>query len=306
VGNWQFAGCQLSCQLSVRVIIELVKKLELLREAKLYRLIPGRTKQSRLEASGVALLNNSIALVAFDNLNQIASVAISLTRSRHNGCWPAPSLGAGFEDIAADRSGGSAFGLIESVEDTDGVLRGFVAEYDRRRRLRDCTPLAGRFEKANKGFEGLAHARHQGREYLYALREANVRSSGPWRGRIDVFARPRGGTWQPSHRIDLPKDARFKDYSALAIRDGRMAIVSQQSARVWVAELDVRKKTVIRGSGVVYRFPGKHYRNVEGIDWLTKDTLIAVSDRMKKGQPAKSATKDQSIHIFRIPRSPAR
>jgi hypothetical protein len=278
-----------------------VKKLELVHEEKLYRLIPGRSKQSRLEASGVALADQSTALVVFDNLNQIASVAVSLKRSRRNVLWPAPSLGAGFEDIAADRRGGSAFALIESVVDTDGVLRGFIAEYDRHRRLRSCTPLAGRFEKANKGFEGLAHARQQGREYLYALREANFRSSGPWRGRIDVFTRKGGGAWQVSHRIDLPKDARFKDYSALAIRDGRIAIVSQQSARLWVAALDMRKKKVIRGSGRVYRFPGKNYRNVEGIDWLSEDTLIAVSDRMKSGQPAKCARTDQSIHIFRIP-----
>jgi hypothetical protein len=278
-----------------------VKKLELVREEKLYRLIPGRSKKSRLEASGVALAGDSMALVVFDNLNQIASVAVSFKRSRRNVLWPAPSLGAGFEDIAADRRGGSAFALIESVVDTDGVLRGFIAEYDRHRRLRNCTPLAGRFEQGNKGLEGLAHARHQGREYLYALREANFRSSGAWRGRIDVFRRVRGGAWKQSHRIDLPKDARFKDYSALAIRDGRIAIVSQQSARLWVAELDTRKQTVVRGSGAVYRFPGKNYRNVEGIDWLTKDTLIAVSDRMKKDQPARCASKDQSIHIFRIP-----
>ena len=31
-----------------------MKKLELIREAKLFRLIPGRTRKSRLEASGMA------------------------------------------------------------------------------------------------------------------------------------------------------------------------------------------------------------------------------------------------------------
>ena len=277
-----------------------MKALELVREEKLYRLLPGRSRKSRLEASGVALIGDSMALVVFDNLNQIASIVTSLKRSRRNGLWPAPSLGAGFEDVAADRRHGSIFALVESVEDTDGVLRGFVAEYDRHQRLRQCTRLASRFDRANKGFEGLAHARRQGREYLYALREASFQVSGSRRGRIDVFART-GNTWKPSHRIDLPKDARFKDYSALAIRDRRIAIASQESARLWVGELDAQTDTVIRGSGRAYRFPGKHYRNVEGIDWLTKDTLIAVSDRMKKGQPLKSTRKDQSIHIFRIP-----
>ena len=278
-----------------------MKKLELIREEKLFRLIPGRTKNSRLEASGVALVNRSTALVVFDSLNQIARIEVSLKRSRPNGLWHAPSLGAGFEDVAADARLGSTFGLIESVEDLDGVLRGFVAEYDREGLLRRCTRLTGRFEKANKGFEGLAHARHNGREHLYALREANFRASGRSRGRIDVYVRAANGGWRPSHRIALPADARFKDYSALAYRHHQVAIVSQESARLWVGRLDARRRTFLRGSGAVYRFPGRNYGNVEGIDWLSDDTLIAVSDRAQKDQPAKCAQKDQSIHVFRIP-----
>jgi hypothetical protein len=280
-----------------------MKKLELIREEKLFRLIPGRTKQSRLEASGVALLDASTALVVFDSLNQIARVDVSLKRSRRNGFRPAPSLGAGFEDIAADPKTGTTFGLIEAVEDFDGVLRGFVAEYDRNGHLRHCARLAGRFEKSNKGFEGLAHVRHQGREHLFALREANYRTSRGERGRIDVYARSGKAAWKKSHSIELPEEARFKDYSALAYRDGRLAIVSQESARLWVGQLDPRTRTLIRGSGAVYRFPGKHYRNVEGIDWLSEDTLIAVSDRMKKDQSARCGGTDQSIHLFRIPKA---
>ena len=278
-----------------------MKKLELIREEKLFRLIPGRTEDSRLEASGVALLDDSTAFVAFDNLNQIAQVDVSLKYSKRNGFWRAPSLGAGFEDIATDRARGSTFGLIEAVEDLDGVLRGFVAEYDDKRRLRDCTPLPGQFRKENKGFEGLAHVRHKGREYLYALREANSRTMGG-RGRIDVYVRDRNGAWNASHRISLPHEAKFKDYSAFACRNNQIAIVSQESARLWVVRLDARTQKLIRGSGTVYRFPGRNYLNVEGIDWLSADTLIAVSDRMKSDQPGRAARTDQSIHVFRIPR----
>ena len=278
-----------------------MKKLELIREAKLFRLIPGRTRKSRLEASGIALADEATALVVFDSLNQIARIDVSLKPSRQNRIWPAPSLGSGFEDIAADSRGGAIFGLIESVEDFDGVLRGFVAEYDRDGRLRQCSRLPGRFQKANKGFEGLAHSRHKGREYLYALREANVRTSSGIRGRIDVYVRDAKNGWKESHSLRLPDEARFKDYSALAYRDGQVAVVSQESARLWVARLNTRTHQLIPDSGAVYRFPGKHYRNVEGIDWLSRDTLIAVSDRMKKDQPATSAGTDQSIHVFRIP-----
>ena len=279
-----------------------MKRLELIREEKLFRLIPGRTEDSRLEASGVALIDGSTAFIAFDNLNQIARVDVSLKRSTRNGLWRAPSLGAGFEDIATNRARGSTFGLIEAVEDFDGVLRGFVAEYDDDGHLEQCTRLPGQFRKVNKGFEGLAHVRHRGREHLYALREANAPTSNGWRGRIDVFVRNGNHGWKASHRISLPDDASFKDYSALACRDHRIAIVSQESARLWVARLDARTQKLIRGSGTVYRFPGKNYLNVEGIDWLSADTLIAVSDRMKKDQPARAGRTDQSIHVFRIPR----
>ena len=46
------------------------------------------------------------------------------------------------------------------------------------------------------------------------------------------------------------------------------------------------------------------YGNVEGIAWLSRDTLVAVSDRKKRQQPARCAEKDQSIHLFRIPAAP--
>ena len=80
-----------------------------------------------------------------------------------------------------------------------------------------------------------------GREYLYALCEGNL---GTGRlaagGRVDVFIRARDGGWKASHRIRLLKQAEFKDYAALAYRDRQLAIVSQASARLWVARVDER------------------------------------------------------------------
>lgn len=61
----------------------MARELELIREEKLYRLLPGGTQASRLEASGVALLDEETALVVFDNLNQVARVDLSLERNRH-------------------------------------------------------------------------------------------------------------------------------------------------------------------------------------------------------------------------------
>ena len=70
-------------------------KLELVREEKLYRLIPGKKKSSRLEASGVALVDDTTAAVIFDNLNLIARIDLSLEPSKSNQLFPAPSLADG-------------------------------------------------------------------------------------------------------------------------------------------------------------------------------------------------------------------
>src|SRR4029453_11224448 len=65
------------------------RRLELVRESKLYRLLPGKKQSSRLEASGVALASDQTALVVFDNLNQIACIDLTLKRRRTNGLQPA-------------------------------------------------------------------------------------------------------------------------------------------------------------------------------------------------------------------------
>src|SRR5256886_15050174 len=117
------------------------RKLELVREEKLFRLLPGRTQSSRLEASGVALVDDTTSLVVFDNLNQVARIDLSLKRRVSNQLLPAPSLGSGFEDIAIDYRRGRVFCLIEAVEDVDRLLLGFFAEYLRAGPFLRCTRL---------------------------------------------------------------------------------------------------------------------------------------------------------------------
>ena len=87
----------------------------------------------------------------------------------------------------------------------------------------------------------------------------------------------------------------------MSYRYRKLAVVSQASARVWVAEIDEKARAVVSESQAVYRFPSKRYGNVEGIAWLAPDTLVAVSDRTKTRQPGRFSEKDQSIHLFRIP-----
>ena len=280
----------------------MAKKLELIREEKLYRLLPGKKKSDRLEASGVALVDDKTALVIFDSLNLIARVDLSLEPKKKNRFFAAPAIGEGFEDIAIDHEGRRIFCIIETMEDTDGKYRGFVSEYDHECRFQRCERLETAFTSPNKGFEGLAYLRRGEKEFLYAMCEGNLctdaKSGG---GRIQAFAPSPDGGWSWSHTVELPMSAEFEDYAGLSYRNGQLAVVSQASARVFTCEVDEHARSIVGGSEHVYRFPKKGYCNVEGIAWLSDDTLVAVSDQKKKRQPDVCAGKDQSIHIFRVP-----
>ena len=109
--------------------------------------------------------------------------------------------------------------------------------------------------------------------------------------------------WQPVAEIKLPRNLIFKDYSALALRDDHLAVVSQKSSGMWVGTLRQRDWSIV-GTGRTYDLPrtkrGKRlYCTVEGLDWLSADTFVMVSDLCKKGHPVRCARTDQSIHIFR-------
>ena len=280
----------------------MVQKLELIREEKLYRLLPGKKKSDRLEASGVALLDEESALVIFDSLNLIARIDLSFKHGKRNQLFPAPSIGEGFEDIAIDHEGRRVFCVIETMEDTDGKYRGFVSEYDPEGRIQRCERLETVFTSPNKGFEGLAFLRRGGKQILYAMCEGNLCTNAKTGGgRIQAFIRTREGSWKWSHEVKLPKSAEFEDYAGITYRDGRLAVVSQASSRIWIGSVDDEARKIVKNSGSVYRFPAKGYGNVEGIAWLSDDMIVAVSDQKKKQQPEVCARKDQSIHIFRIP-----
>jgi hypothetical protein len=76
-------------------------KLKLIREQKLYKLLPGQKKKSPLEASGVAFVEG-YAYVIFDSLNSIGKIDPSFKPSSSNQLIPAHGIGSGFEDITFD------------------------------------------------------------------------------------------------------------------------------------------------------------------------------------------------------------
>jgi hypothetical protein len=91
-------------------------------------------ESSRLEASGVALLDDTTAVVVFDNRNWVASIDLSLKARDGNRLFPAPSLGSGFEDIAIDRKHGGFFCPAGWCQvHADGGLKGKWDRHDNAR-----------------------------------------------------------------------------------------------------------------------------------------------------------------------------
>ena len=118
----------------------------------------------------------------------------------------------------------------------------------------------------------------------------------------------RSGTlWKPVARIKLPRTVTFEDYSAVALRGRRIAVLSQQSSRLWIGTLRFGDWT-IADEGTTYEFPrtkkGKiKYGTLEGLCWLTDRSFVCVSDLCEAGTARKRYRKtDQSIHVFKLPR----
>ena len=103
----------------------------------------------------------------------------------------------------------------------------------------------------------------------------------------------------------IAEQVRFEDYAALDVRDTRIAVVSQASAKLWIGSFAAESWNVLDG-GTIYDFPrtahgASRYCNIEGVAWLDDDRLAMVSDRSKHDeQDRECATKDQMIHIVRI------
>jgi len=289
------------------------RALRLVRERKLAELIPLPEPGAVLEASGV-LAKGRDCFVIFDNLRRVARIDRSLSPASRRHAWlGAPRSGEGYEDIAYSPHLRRYYLLVEAEKHPDGTFKAVIEERDEELRSHGRRWVDFTFEERNTGFEGLAAVRWRGHDYLLALCEGNRCRAGkkgrrPGGGRIHVLER-HGAVWRPVATIKLPSRVEFEDYSALAIRGERIAVASQQASRLWVGTLR-RADWTIAGAGRQYDFPrtrkGKLlYSTVEGISWLPDGTLVAVSDLTKSGHPGRCSAKDQSIHVFRLPRSGA-
>jgi hypothetical protein len=286
--------------------------LQLVQEAKLQEVL-GLSAESRLEASGVVARDGHIYVV-FDNSSEIAFVHGELLhRADVNRVISKGSgRGFGYEDLAHDPSDGRFFALIEALPNRGAGFMAQVDEYDQDFRYRKSSWLDFPLDRPNKGLEGLTCVRRAEGTFLLGLCEGNKCRGGPsgersGRGRIQVF-RESTHHWEHVDTVRLPPGLQFLDYSGIALDGHRIAVVSQASSALWIGELSPSAWEVV-SEGSTYQFPrdarGRTlYCNVEGVSWIAPDRLVVVSDKAKVAtQHKRCRTKDQSIHLFVIPKA---
>jgi hypothetical protein len=283
--------------------------MTLVRERRLGGLIQPPAESTVLEASGVIAKGRDYYVI-FDNIRRIARIDPSLAKgAAGHGWFGSKRQGDGYEDIAFSPHTRRFYLLIEAEKHADGTYKGMIDQCDEAGRFKGRHWIDFSFEKRNTGFEGLSVVRRAGKDYLLALCEGNRCRAGrrgrkPGGGRIQVLAR-QGKMWTPVACIKLPPSVEFEDYSAVALRGNRIAVISQMTSRLWIGRLSTTDWT-ITGKGRIYDFPrskkgNPRYCTLEGLCWLSNTTFVLVSDLSKRGYRAGCRKKDQSIHVFRLP-----
>lgn len=286
--------------------------LELVQEVRISDLLKNGGDK-RYEASGVYLKDGYLHVV-FDDIPRLLRVKLDW---HHAGEKPVlldlKGTGAGYEDITYQSSTNRWYCLIEAAETKSGDYMPRVDAFDGSFAFIKSYWLDFQVKAGNKGFEGVSTLHYSGNDYLLGLCEGNNCKSGsagvkPGKGRIQVF-KWAAEIWEHSGTIRLPKTVRYKDYSSLDFRDGYLTVISQDSSALWVGRLlaePTSTKDLFEDDGRLFLFPRDDkgriiYGNLEGVTWLGNDRLVVVSDKVKANQPGRCASKDQSIHIFRLP-----
>ena len=286
--------------------------LKLVREAKIRDLLPDANARRRFEASGV-MAHRGELFVVFDDGTAVARLAADLRPCESNALVGTAPLDQGYEGIAFNprkRRFFLLFGRVP-VDKGGGVHQAEIVEYSAALKFVRRRPLEFIFESRNKGFEALAFVRRGNSDYALALCEGNKCCGGkrgrqPGGGRIQLFEKKRT-KWAHVGTVKLPKSLPFVDFSGMSLAEGRLAVVSQENSQLWVGAFQ-EATWQWRDEGRMYEFPrspqGKiRYGNIEGVAWIGKRRIVAVSDRRKRDQPRRCAAQDQSIHVFELPRS---
>jgi len=284
--------------------------LNLESERKISELLPLDPSSKRWEASGV-LAEDGRYFVVFDDRPAVANLSADLESTDSNELVGNARHDRGYEGITYNSNNRRFYLLVEARKHSSGCYKALIVEYDDKFNFIKSRPADFTFESNNKGFEAIAHKRHDGQDYLLALCEGNKCRCGakgrkPGGGRIQVFMK-RKKYWSHLQTVALPQSLPFKDYSGMSIDNGRVVVVSQETSMLWVGQLNDTELT-FRDEGQLYEFPRTDdgsilYGNIEGVAWASPTSVVTVSDRRKKrNQPdERLSEKDQSVHIFRLP-----
>ena len=287
--------------------------LELVNEQKIYKLLPGSSKDDTIDASGVCVMNDDFYVI-FEDSAHIARFGASLSEDDPaNALRRNPDDDIGREDITYEADLQRFLVITEAVKQRDGRYMPKVTLYDAQLQFIEESRLEFALEGKHKGMEGIACIRRDEQPYLLGLCEGNLCHGGrqgrrPGGGRIQVFQRQKA-TWTLVDTIELPDGLPFENYSSLALNGDRIAVVSRRASALWIGELR-RDEWAVVDDGAVYRFPlskkgNLAYCAIDGIAWLTDDSFVAVSDFSGSvfGFQKRCRKKDQSIHIFKLPAS---
>ncbi|MBF0293573.1 MAG: hypothetical protein HQL96_00170 [Magnetococcales bacterium] len=269
--------------------------------------------QKKLEASGVAVKGET-CWVIFDNLTSVAE--ITLQEDGFGICRlhePGKHAGIeGFEAISCHAAGETLYVAVEGVK-IGKKYYPKIAELEKNLKPKPFKLLNVPFMGESKGFEGIAVITRPSDEavLLFGLCEGNFceqnkeRGKKKGNGRLHVFMRDKREWRNLKILLPIPPAADFRDYSDIAMRianDGRsarVAITSQEGKSVWIGHIDLDRLGFI-DDGEVLPFPGDDYCNVEGVDWISDNTLVLVSDKAKSDSPNGCKKKEMSIHLMRI------
>eukprot|EP00923_Selenidium_pygospionis_P027954 GHVN01050490.1.p2 GENE.GHVN01050490.1~~GHVN01050490.1.p2 ORF type:complete len:460 (-),score=68.11 GHVN01050490.1:4416-5795(-) len=292
----------------------------------------------KFEASDVIVVNNTLYIV-FDNSWAVGRVDIDLHPYSAVNQQIGDAVIAGtkedsqWEAILYDDHAHTFWVTREAVSHEDhfhATMSELTLDDSHRsyRTERDCD-VEFLFTAGNKGFEGMVGLRDEhGALHMIGLCEGNHCAGGKkgqdaGNGRMVIMSFDGKGescTWKTTKVVNVPKWVKFVDYSAVAVRGKQIAITSQESSQLFIGEMegvtdegviDVAKFAIVDNEkdAKIYNFPRDDncnviYCNIEGIHWINDHLLVAVSDKMKGGgrQSFRCLTKDQSVHIFSLPK----
>jgi hypothetical protein len=283
--------------------------LELIKEQKLYQLLPGSSPADSFEATGVSRKGEHF-FVIFDDTPHIARLHNSLTVGHEdNILFRRMVQTVGYVDITYVEHIRQFLILTKPKKDKGGNHRPKINEYTADLQFLDADWVDFTLEGNDRRLEGLEMVYFNGQEYFLGLCEGNKCYSGrkgrkPGGGRIHVFQNE-GIIWAYKETIKLPKELQFEDYTSMAVLDRRVAIASQLTSAVWIGDFQEDSWELV-DEGKVYEFPKNRngytiYCNIEGVTWSEAGELVVVSNQRRRGQNRRCRKTDQSIHIFKIP-----